>query len=795
MINKMEPTSETVGPSESAKAPTVDRPMSLNLEIQVIRETSCHADFTQIVKTPMRWLTTALRVAFLVFSVLIPCATLNAVEDTYTLEAERAPKVDYYYQEKNRQAASERQEQFRKRVSIQHAVGDDVPRSFAKETVERPKRASTRNRSESEEIFRNGILLVIATVLTSILAVRILAPAFFRNVLNRLKPWSSRTGVATGVADKVRAEDEYFTEFLTAFQAVATAPPAGVGAGCVAVNTAEGERQSFHATAARLLSSQRSLIQNIVSATSDSVRVRMLGDLRRELNEFKNESVSPEFLPAWQMASALEGLLKQLTDKAGNATQSTLRTVASGIQLLGELSKRGVRRDILTQPPMRFLAVDDDMISRTAVALALKKVFNQPDLADNGTVALALAAKNEYDVIFLDVQMPGMDGYEVCSKIHETPANKQTPVIFVTCMNDFDARAKSVLANGSDLIGKPFLTFEITVKALTLALERRLKADAQVVTGSDVIVSAITPSPESDASEVSEGLSNKQSVAPEREVEASVRESDDEILGVIESRDSMENAFMTRVATKLVLLKDLIRSTSETKDQITRQETLAEFYLGLHELSSEVDSDVNQSARQMKAALEGLVRKLLESPDNWTPSMLLTITNAVDLLDELCAWGSNPDLVGNAPIKILAVDDDPISRRAMSGALQVAFKKPVSAESGQAALQIASQQKFDLIFMDVQMPGMDGFETCSKFRETETNARTPVVFVTSTNDSITRSRVADSGGDGVISKPFLTAELTVKALTSALRGRIELNDLHRTKPFDPENAATHPVTA
>jgi CheY-like chemotaxis protein len=298
-------------------------------------------------------------------------------------------------------------------------------------------------------------------------------------------------------------------------------------------------------------------------------------------------------------------------------------------------------------------------------------------------------------------------------------------------------------------------------------------------------------------SKVSDDLANKQSVVPEREREVDARESDTvtENTGAIESRDTIENAFMTRVATKFAILKDLIRSTSDTEDEITRQETLAEFYLGLHELSSEADSDVNQPARQLKAALEGLVRKLLESPDNWTHSMLLTISNAVDLMDDLCAGGSIPDIVGKSPVKILAVDDDPISRRAMSGALQVSFKKPFSAESGQAALVMASQQKFDLIFMDVQMPGMDGFETCSKLRETETNSRTPVVFVTSKNDFHTRNQAAASGGDGIISKPFLTAELTVKALTSAWRGRIELIDSHGTSPFDRDNAATHPATA
>jgi len=51
-----------------------------------------------------------------------------------------------------------------------------------------------------------------------------------------------------------------------------------------------------------------------------------------------------------------------------------------------------------------------------ALSFALKKAFNEPDLAPDGETALALAARQTYDVIFVDVEMPGMDGFELCKK-------------------------------------------------------------------------------------------------------------------------------------------------------------------------------------------------------------------------------------------------------------------------------------------------------------------------------------------------------------------------------------------
>lgn len=72
--------------------------------------------------------------------------------------------------------------------------------------------------------------------------------------------------------------------------------------------------------------------------------------------------------------------------------------------------------------------------------------------------------------------MPGMDGYELCKKIRATPLNAETPVIFVTGLTDFMAKAKSSLSGGSDLIGKPFLSTELAVKALSYLVKSQFNA-------------------------------------------------------------------------------------------------------------------------------------------------------------------------------------------------------------------------------------------------------------------------------------------------------------------------------
>jgi CheY-like chemotaxis protein len=141
--------------------------------------------------------------------------------------------------------------------------------------------------------------------------------------------------------------------------------------------------------------------------------------------------------------------------------------------------------------------VDDCAINRRSMVFALKKIFREPDLAESGEPALALATRNAYDAIFLDIEMPGMDGFELCEKIRKTELNRNTPIVFVTSHDNFESRAKLVTKGAQDLIGKPYLPTEITLKALQLSLCGRLKNSATEVPAGEMSPdpsSAVPPS-------------------------------------------------------------------------------------------------------------------------------------------------------------------------------------------------------------------------------------------------------------------------------------------------------------
>jgi CheY-like chemotaxis protein len=174
-----------------------------------------------------------------------------------------------------------------------------------------------------------------------------------------------------------------------------------------------------------------------------------------------------------RLASALEALLKELYEKPANLNASTLRTVAQTVDFLGALFERGTSVEAEQAAPINILVVDDEILSRRAVVHALGKVDLKSINVEDPLVALQLVHENRFDLIILDVDMPGLTGFQLCEKIRQLPQHVTTPVVFVTSHSDFESRAQSIMSGGNDLIGKPFLFMELAVKAFVHLLRQR----------------------------------------------------------------------------------------------------------------------------------------------------------------------------------------------------------------------------------------------------------------------------------------------------------------------------------
>ncbi|EAQ53967.1 two-component sensor histidine kinase BarA [Vibrio sp. MED222] len=106
------------------------------------------------------------------------------------------------------------------------------------------------------------------------------------------------------------------------------------------------------------------------------------------------------------------------------------------------------------------------------------------------------------------------------------------------------------------------------------------------------------------------------------------------------------------------------------------------------------------------------------------------------------------------PLTVLAVDDNPANLKLITALLKERVETVISCTSGQKALDKATETPFDVIFMDIQMPQMDGVTACQKIKALANNANTPVIAVTAHAMMGERDRLLEAGMDDYLTKPI-----------------------------------------
>jgi len=167
----------------------------------------------------------------------------------------------------------------------------------------------------------------------------------------------------------------------------------------------------------------------------------------------------------------------------------------------------------------------------------------------------------------------------------------------------------------------------------------------------------------------------------------------------------------------------------------------------------------------MSSALEALLTELREKPEHLSPSVLLTIAQAIDTLTFLFDHPDDASARNPSSARILMVDDDEFTRQAVGCALARVNLKAICVDSPVQALKRRTGEQFDLIILDVEMPDASGFDLCSRFRAMPGCKDTPIIFLSAHTGLKDRAESALRGGNDYITKPFLYMELATKALS------------------------------
>ncbi|MED3985515.1 response regulator transcription factor [Peribacillus simplex] len=135
---------------------------------------------------------------------------------------------------------------------------------------------------------------------------------------------------------------------------------------------------------------------------------------------------------------------------------------------------------------IKILVVDDEERIRRLLKMYLEREEYIIDEAENGDMALTKALENDYDLILLDIMMPGKDGIEVCRELRE---KKTTPIIMLTAKGEEVNRVQGFEVGTDDYIVKPFSPREVVLRVK--ALLRRSSSTSYMqteTTAKDVIV-------------------------------------------------------------------------------------------------------------------------------------------------------------------------------------------------------------------------------------------------------------------------------------------------------------------
>ncbi len=122
---------------------------------------------------------------------------------------------------------------------------------------------------------------------------------------------------------------------------------------------------------------------------------------------------------------------------------------------------------------------------------------------------------------------------------------------------------------------------------------------------------------------------------------------------------------------------------------------------------------------------------------------------------------------------ILIVDDTPANLQLLAGMLRERGYKPRAVTSGQRAIEAARLMAPDLILLDVNMPGMDGFEVCERLKADPDLKDIPILFISALTDTTVKVKAFQVGGDDYITKPFQFEEVEARV-------RIQI-ELHRQR--------------
>ena len=346
------------------------------------------------------------------------------------------------------------------------------------------------------------------------------------------------------------------------------------------------------------------------------------------------------------------------------------------------------------------LIVDDAPANLKLARVALESVEFQVHTANDGMEALAMLERLSPDVILMDLQMPGLDGFELTRRIKANPAQRHIRIVAVTAYAMKGDRERALAAGCDGYITKPLdpiLLPGLVASHLGSSLEDRSSQERVEPQGRILVV--------------------EDNPTSRKLIRVALESEGYQVREAAEAREALSWLEGNRPS---LILQDLVLPDLDGLQLVQRIRSLPNGrgvpILCLSGFLARMDA--------AKAVTDGFSALLLKPID---PIALLE-TVRVHLERPR---GAAPLLENALGISVLVVDDDPLQRRLAEYHLAGAGFRVRSVASAKLALEQAELSPPDAIVSDVLMPEMDGFELCLCIRRHPLLSKLPVVLVSS----------------------------------------------------------------
>jgi cyclic di-GMP phosphodiesterase len=496
----------------------------------------------------------------------------------------------------------------------------------------------------------------------------------------------------------------------------------------------------------------------------------------------------------------VDGTKSKSTISAGIASYplcgaSADELLATAVRALGDAKLRGQDRIHICEPDaarsnaeeFTIMVVDDDDKNRKLLAAYLTEPGYSIVESASAEDALQRVRRSQVDLIFSDIRMPGMDGYEFCRRVKAAEATRMIPFVLITAYGETEQRVHGIDSGADDFLTLPLDKPELLARTRSLLRVRKMNRDfttiesvmftlINAIEAKDSYTQGHTERVATLGAEVGRRMGlNANSISALKlggilhdigkiGISGSVLNKEgplsDQEWDLMKSHTELGFKICLPLTKSIGKALDIVRHHHEKLDGSSYPDGLSGEALSIEtRITAVVDMyDAMTTDRPYRPAMSkekaiGILKEDVAA-GKIDGAALHHLQEVVRATTDQKRRSSDPE--EKQAKTILIIEDDDLNMKLVRTILQLEGYRLVEAQDAESGIVKAREEHPDLVLMDIQLPGMDGITAARTLREQDGFGQTPIVAISSYAMRTDVENAMDAGFVDYVTKPIDT---------------------------------------